>query len=80
MGPLVKVKNSDDYIKLFDTLLSFTASVGPELIYYPAFMLKILIVPNFWPVLYRSHYIPRLPLIHSDCFPVLCECPCEDKI
>ena len=43
VGPLVKVKgrmNSDDYIKLFsDTLLSFTASVGPELFYYPAFML-----------------------------------------
>ena len=32
--------NSDDYIKLFsDTLLSFTASVGPELFYYPVFML-----------------------------------------
>ena len=42
VGPLVKVKGrmNYDYIKLFsDTLLSFTASMGPELFYYPAFML-----------------------------------------
>ena len=43
VGPLIKVKgriNSDDYIKLFsDTLLSFTASMGPKLFYHPVFML-----------------------------------------
>ena len=68
VGPLVKVKgsmNSDDYIKLFsDTLLSFTASVGPELFYYPAFYvipLKILIAPNFWPV-YSMHSIFWCPI------------------
>ena len=39
------------YIKLFsDTLLSFTASVGPELSCYT--IKNFIIVPNFWPVLY----------------------------
>ena len=50
MGPLVKVKgrmNSDDYIKHFsETLLSFTAPVGPELFYHPVFIIIISLKGN----------------------------------
>ena len=55
VGPLVKVKgrmNSDNYIKLFSDTLLHQWGLNCFIILLLVISLKILIVPNFWPVLY----------------------------